>query len=158
MNMDYALCQALAFTMYGLTTVLVFYDIMCQYGVHFFKRVQENPYLSVPAGLVLLKGIGLFHVHGHQDSCFAQFAPNFIKGAAQVDGEVIETLWWPLNLISASTRSMGAAHRRETLDDHMNTSNWKKLVKMGEFINIINIISHSPSPPPPRPPPPAPEY
>jgi hypothetical protein len=27
---------------------------------------------------------------------------------------------------------MSTAHRRETLDDHMNDSNWKKLIGMGE--------------------------
>jgi hypothetical protein len=48
----------------------------------------------------------------------------------QVDGEVVETLWSQLNEVSGSTRTMAAFHRRETLDDHMNDSNWKKLIRM----------------------------
>lgn len=48
-----------------------------------------------------------------------------------MDGEILETLWAPLNHISGSTRSMTAAHRREVLDSHLNDNNWKKLVRIG---------------------------
>ena len=50
-----------------------------------------------------------------------------------VDGEVLETLWAALNKIADSTRSQSTAHRRETLDDHMNDSNWKKLVGLSKL-------------------------
>ena len=49
-----------------------------------------------------------------------------------VNGEVLETLWAALNKISDSARSQSTAHRRETLDDHMNDSNWKKLVGLSK--------------------------
>lgn len=61
----------------------------------------------------------------------AMFAPNYIPGAGRVDGEILETLWAPLIKVASSTRAMSKAHRQEILDDHMNDSNWKKLVKMG---------------------------
>jgi hypothetical protein len=130
MNMDYALCEALKYNMGGIKDVLVFYDIMCQYWKNFHHRISSSPHLTIPPGLKFQRAIGLFHVHGHQDTCFARFAPNFIQGAGQVDGEILESLWAPLNLISGSTRSMSTAHRKEILDDHMNTSNWKKLIRM----------------------------
>ena len=47
-----------------------------------------------------------------------------------VDGEILETLWAALNKIADSTRSQSTAHRHETLDDHMNDSNWKKLIRL----------------------------
>ena len=47
-----------------------------------------------------------------------------------VDGEVLETLWAVLNGISDSIRSQTTAHRQETLDDHMNDSNWKKMIQL----------------------------
>ncbi|KAI9434662.1 hypothetical protein H4582DRAFT_1797539, partial [Lactarius indigo] len=50
-----------------------------------------------------------------------------------IDGETIETLWAPLNEISRSTRGMSTSHRREVIDDHMNDSNWKKLIDLGKF-------------------------
>lgn len=91
--------------------------------------------------LQIVKGIGLFHVHGHQVMCFARYSPNFITGAGQTDGEIIETLWAALNMIAGSTRTMTAAHRKEVIDDHMNDSNWKKLTRMGSIIHIFMISS-----------------
>ena len=132
MNMDYSLCQGLNFAATGLPLALVLYDVMCQFGVHFEERVDKGRYLSIPDGLEIRKGIGLFHVHGHQDACFPRYAPNFIVGAGQVDGEVIETLWAPIDRLAGICRGMGTAYRREMLDDHMNTSNWNKLVGIGE--------------------------
>ncbi|KAF8264641.1 hypothetical protein EI94DRAFT_1498604, partial [Lactarius quietus] len=75
----------------------VMYDIMCQYGVHLSDRVEKSPELSIANSLELRTGIGLFHIHGHQDSCLPRFSPSYITGAKQVDGEIIETLWAPLN-------------------------------------------------------------
>ena len=131
--MDYSLSKALAYRLPRSPTVIVIYDIMCQYGIHLRRRFGESPYLDLPDGIEIDGGIGLFHVHGHQDSCYPRFAPNFIPGTGMQDGEILETLWAPLKMISGSTRTMTSAHRREILDDHMNDSNWKKLVRMGEW-------------------------
>jgi hypothetical protein len=130
MNMDYTLCRALG-QLGELKTVIVLYDVMCQYWKNLKRRVDQSPYLSLDRDLVMHKGIGLFHIHGHQDSCMPMFAPNYIPGAGRVDGEILETLWAPLDKVASSTRAMTKAHRQETLDDHMNDSNWKKLVRMG---------------------------
>ncbi|KDQ49401.1 hypothetical protein JAAARDRAFT_143510, partial [Jaapia argillacea MUCL 33604] len=59
------------------------------------------------------------------------YSPNYIPGAGQVDGEVIETLWSHLNWIASSCRAMGNNHRAETLDFHMNDNNWKKMLNIG---------------------------
>ncbi|KAH9007794.1 hypothetical protein EDB85DRAFT_1904803 [Lactarius pseudohatsudake] len=71
------------------------------------------------------------HIHGHQDSCLPRFSPSYIPGAKQVDREIIETLWAPLNNVSRSIRGMSLAHCQEVLDVHMNHSNWKKMVRIG---------------------------
>ena len=117
--------------MQDITVALVMYDIMCQYRVHFQKRITDSLELSIPSSLELRMGIGLFHIHGHQDSCLPQFSPSYIPGAKQVDGEIIEMLWAPLNNISWSLWGMSLAHRQEVLDAHINHSNWKKLVWIG---------------------------
>ncbi|KAH9024318.1 hypothetical protein EDB85DRAFT_2075192 [Lactarius pseudohatsudake] len=85
-----------------IPVALVMYDIMCQYGVHFQQRVERSPELSLSDTLQLRTGIGLFHIHGHQDSCLPHFSPSYIPGAKQ-----------------------------EVLDAHMNHSNWKKMVRIG---------------------------
>jgi hypothetical protein len=130
MNMDYSLCQSLNYNTDGITRVIVCYDIACQFFTHFEDRVRSNPHLSIPPDISIDKAIGLFHIHGHQEDCFPKYTPNFIPGIGQVDGEIVETLWSQLNEVSGSTRSMAMFHRRETLDDHMNDSNWKKLIRM----------------------------
>lgn len=136
--MDYSLCKALSYNMENIPVALVMYDIMCQYGVNFQKRVKESPGLSLSDSLELRTGIGLFHIHGHQDSCLPRYSPSYILGAKQVDGEIIESLWAPLNNISRSIRGMTLVHHQEVLDAHMNHSNWKKMVRIGmEFFKIL---------------------
>ena len=123
--------------MKDIPIALLMYDIMCQYRVNFKKRVKKSPGLSLASSLELRTGIGLFHIHGHQDSCLPRYSPSFIPGAKQVDGEIIETLWAPLNNISRSIRGMSLAHRQEVLDAHMNYSNWKKMIRTGMHILSI---------------------
>lgn len=131
MNIDYALCEALkAMNLDGGGKVMVIYDVMCQYHVNLWKRISENPFLTFPQKVELLLAIGLFHVHGHRDECLFRFATSFIPGAGMVDGEILESLWAQLNDVSRSTRTSTLAHRSEVLDDHMNYSNWNKMVNI----------------------------
>jgi len=143
MNMDYSLYWALRYRMARIRRVIFFYDLMCQYWRNLMLRFRGNPFLSWPEGLEMVWAISLFHVHGHVDQCYAWFAPTFIPGAGQVDGEILETLWSVLNISSPVTRRQTAANRQETLDDHMNDSNWKKIIGIGEaclstFINTFS--------------------
>ena len=132
--MDYALVHALGYNTAGIQRVLVFYDINCQYMKNLRRCVMGSKYLSISPNMNLVPSIGIWHVHGHQPECFAQYAPNFIPGAGCVDGEIIETLWNPLNHTASSARSMSWYHRQEYLDAHMGDSNWKKMVKMSMFM------------------------
>lgn len=130
MNMDYALSHAMSYHTDGIKRVLLLYDINCQYTVHLKKMLYLAP------DLILVPGIGLFHVHGHQDKCFMRYSPSFIVFAGLVDGEILETLWALLNKISGSTRGMSDSHRREVLDRHMNDNNWKKMITMSEHRHL----------------------
>jgi hypothetical protein len=136
MNMDYSFCQAISSTAKGISKVLLLYDVVCQYGVHLLDRVKRSPFLALPENIEITKGVGVWHVHGHVQECFPRYYPGFIRGSGHVDGEIIETLWSHLNLISGSTRGMSTSHRREVLDDHMGDSNWKKLVGIGELLSL----------------------
>ena len=133
--MDMAASGANKYRMEGIKKSIWYYDIMCQYAVHLLERFRKNPHLHIPEDLKISRAIGLFHVHGHQDDCFAKYAPSFIPGAGLVDGEILETLWAVLNHVSGSTRAQSTSFRRETLDDHMNDSNWKKLISQGERVS-----------------------
>jgi hypothetical protein len=104
-----------------------------QWSIHVMERVNRSNHLKLPDNLELRLAISLFHIHRHQDSCLARYSPSFINGGRQIDGETIETLWAPLNEITRSTRGMSTSHCREVIDDHMNDSNWKKLIDLGKF-------------------------
>jgi hypothetical protein len=128
MNMDYAICNALSYKTQGLNRALVIYDIGCQWWINFKKRLDQSRYLSVPAAMEILVAVGSFHLGAHIPECFVRYSLHFIRGVGQLDGEILETLWAAFNKISAGTRAMTAAHRREVYDDHMRDSNWKKMV------------------------------
>ncbi|KAI0927399.1 hypothetical protein AcV5_007950 [Taiwanofungus camphoratus] len=110
MNMDYSLSNAIGYNTKDIDRMLLLYDINCQYGQYLLKRFQQNPYLQMPKGLKIVKGIGLFHVHGHQDACFIRYSPSFIPSTGLVDGEILKTLWSSLNKVSGSTRGMATSH------------------------------------------------
>ncbi|KAG1738640.1 uncharacterized protein EDB91DRAFT_1237709 [Suillus paluster] len=120
MNMDYALSQALNYKTDGISRAITFYDINCQYNKYLKDRITSSIYLSIPIGMDIIPGIGLWHVHGHQGSCFVR--------AGRIDREIMETLWAPLNIISPSARGMGTPHHKEVLDYQMNDCNFMKMI------------------------------
>ena len=131
--MDYAFINAINFAN-ETKTVMLIYDIVCKFMANFTERRMQLPeFLSIPLGLTIKKAIGLFHVHGHVKECFARYAPTFIKGSGMLAGEIIETLWSPLNHTANSARTMTWYHRQEYLDSHMGASNWKKLIAMCKY-------------------------
>jgi hypothetical protein len=136
-NMDYSICHALSHRTEGMTEALVSYDIACQWNKNFGKRVSESQYLNLPESLDIIPSVGKMHLGAHIPECFPFYSLNFIHGAGQQDGEIIETLWSSLNKVSGSIRAMSKAHRHEVLDDYMRDSNWKKLVKMGKIFFLL---------------------
>lgn len=134
MNIDYSICNAINYRSDGFDTSLIIYDVGCQWCIHFAQHVANCPGLSLPEQREVLAAVGKFHLCTHKLPCFARFSLNFIKGAGQVDGEILETLWVPFNKISPTARSMSQHHRQEILDDHMRDSNWKKMVGIGKYL------------------------
>lgn len=134
MNIDYSICNAINYGSDKFDASLIIYDIGCQWCIHFAQRVANCPGLSLPEQREILTAVGKFHLSAHKLPCFARFSLNFVKGAGQVDGEILETLWATFNKISPTARSMSQCHRQEILDDHMRDSNWKKMVGIGKYL------------------------
>ena len=88
--------------------------------LHFKERVSKGVFLS------------LWEHFRHIKECFYKYSLNFIEGSRQIDGEIMETLWFIMDKVSGITRSMSWAHRQEILDDYMEDGNFKKLVWSGE--------------------------
>ena len=143
MNMDYALSYAANYHTAGLNQIITFYDINCQYNKYLQARMDKSQYLSLPWTLKIIPGIGLWHIHGHQDSCYCRYAPTFIPGAARIDGEIMETLWASLNIISPSARGMGTPHRKEVLDFQMGDCNFMKMIRMSTFLCHHHAVQRS---------------
>ncbi|KAJ8494654.1 hypothetical protein ONZ45_g13163 [Pleurotus djamor] len=109
------------------------YDVNCQYSIHQKQRFEKAPYLKHPPGRIQY-AVGKFHLGAHVESCYAKYSLNYVLGAGQTDGEVLETLWAPLNKIAGSTRAMTLGHRQEVLDDAIYDSNWKKLTLLASSL------------------------
>ena len=119
--------------MKGINRSLLVYDIFCQWIINFLLRVNQSPFLSIPEGLKITGAIGDFHVVGHVDDCLPRYTLAYVPGSGVIDGEILETLWAVLNETSRSAKGATMAHRNEILDDHMNHSNWKKLIGLSKY-------------------------
>ncbi|KAG1829726.1 hypothetical protein DFJ58DRAFT_848610 [Suillus subalutaceus] len=126
----YSICNAIKHAAGNIDNSLIIYDVGCQWSLNFAQRVDNCPGLALPDNTEIVAAVGKFHLSAHKLACFARYSLNFIQGAGQVDGEILETLWAPFNKISPTACSMSQSHRQEILDDHMCNSNWKKLVKI----------------------------
>ena len=124
MYMDYALCSALKYKGFDPSQPVLFgYDINCQYSVYLPERIKAGEYLQVRDDLVLVFGIGLFHVHGHQASCTPRYSLTYIRGAGMSAGEILESLWSVVNDAARTTTTMSLGNRAEVLDAIMGDSN-----------------------------------
>ncbi|KAG1840237.1 hypothetical protein F4604DRAFT_1885096 [Suillus subluteus] len=80
MNMDYALCQGLKHNADGIRHALTFYDVNCQSHKHLKDHIADSVFLDIQPQLEIIPGIGLWHVHGHQDNWYVHYTSNFIPG------------------------------------------------------------------------------
>ena len=139
-NVDWVLLQALKYSNIDPEQgLLFFYDIACQYSVHFQKRIGRE----LPIGLDVDFGIGQFHVHGHKEDCLFRFSSMFIPKSGVVVGEILESLWANLNAVTPAMRTATLAHRAELLDDHICDSNHKKALTIGEAATRRIVLPHS---------------
>ena len=119
--------------------MIAIYDVACQWSINFQKRLEGSPYLEVPEGISIIPAVGKWHLGAHVPECFPKYSLNFVDGIGQVDGEILETLWWPIDKVAGITRAMSKAHRQEVLDDNMYDSNWKKWIRIGKFCLILPV-------------------
>ena len=68
-NVEFGIVKAVHLTnIHPEQRLLLIYDIVCQYIIHFFFRIGH----LLPNGLDVDAAIGLFHVHAHKEDCFFQ--------------------------------------------------------------------------------------
>ncbi|KAH0826244.1 hypothetical protein J3R83DRAFT_5708 [Lanmaoa asiatica] len=133
-NMDYLFFSAIKDT--SVRVLNISYDIACQWMTHLWERMatlphsMQFPYKDRKINALVPK----FHLPAHVAKCQWQYSFNYISGMGRTDGEAPERGWAALNAVASSTKEMGPGHRRDTLDDLIGDSNWKKLTSLGEAI------------------------
>ncbi|KAL0567206.1 hypothetical protein V5O48_014794 [Marasmius crinis-equi] len=116
-----------------LERVLV-YDIACQWFKRFFQRILNLPNtVSFDTVRTLWQfAVPKLHIKTHTLYCQQNFSLHLMVGAGSTDGEGIERQWASLGPIGTSTKEMGPGHRRDTIDDHVSSWNWRKVSRLGE--------------------------
>jgi hypothetical protein len=138
--MDYAICQALKqFPRHD--KALIIYDICCQWILHFRERVSESEFLDLWNSMEVTGAVGKWHLAAHIPECFSKFSLNFVEGAGETDGEILETLWSVLDEVARLTQAMSVAHRQEVLDPYMQDSNWRKIIRMGRELLLYRNVN-----------------
>ncbi|KDR65055.1 hypothetical protein GALMADRAFT_217693 [Galerina marginata CBS 339.88] len=69
-----------------------------------------------------------WHINGHGEKCRTNFNLAYMEGAGRTVGEDIETTWAGTNSLAPSVREMAPAARHDTLNDHWNGWNFRKVV------------------------------
>jgi len=112
---------------------VVSYDIACQWHVNLLDRMEIMPeFLRLsPTIEAIMYLILKFHLPAHIKKCNLLFSFNLTPGVGRTDGEAPERGWSDINPVAQSTKEMGPGSRRDTLDDHFNDWNWKKIINFG---------------------------
>ena len=137
--MDYVILSSLrAFGIIPFTIVLT-YDIACQYFKNFWTRMNGLPEGIKPkfSSSQLIGKVPKGHLVGHGPQCHGPFSLNYTTGAGRTDGEGIERRWAILNRTAASVREMTISGRREVIDDVCGHANWVKMMTLGRFLSHL---------------------
>ncbi|KAI0055066.1 hypothetical protein BV25DRAFT_1873220 [Artomyces pyxidatus] len=133
-NMDFVLLSTIAKVAAELKTMVLSYDIACQFSKNFLRRMEEFPAeLRIDVSQTSITFVvPKFHLLAHGTSCQVSYSLNFTEGVGRTCGEGIEAGWSDTNGAALSTREMSAESRHEALDDFFGAINWRKTVSLGD--------------------------
>jgi hypothetical protein len=86
------------------------------------------PEMQIPDATKVDVAIPGWHINGHGNTCRNNFNLSYMEGVGRTVGEDIETTWAGTNPLAPSVREMGPAARHDTLNDHWNGWNFRKIV------------------------------
>ncbi|PPQ80537.1 hypothetical protein CVT24_002657 [Panaeolus cyanescens] len=126
-NMDYIIFSALAGLC--LLRLVITYDIACQWSRNYRARMKTLPSnLQLPENISTRVAVPSWHINAHGKSCQQRFHVGYLHGVGRLCGDEVEQTWWITNVLGTSLREMAAAARHETLSDHWNALNFRKIV------------------------------
>ncbi|KAJ6517571.1 hypothetical protein DFH09DRAFT_940379 [Mycena vulgaris] len=133
LNMDYMFFKSVVGT--ELVRFFVSYDIACQWHINIWMRMRgyANEEIMVDGtGKYMTFLVPKFHLPAHIEACNLRFSFNLTRYVGWTDGEAPERGWANANPLATSTKEMGPGSRRDTLDDHFNDWNYKKILGLGK--------------------------
>lgn len=131
--MDYIVFSSLRGTQ--VREIVFSYDVACEWFKNVWRRMTILPpdiWLSRCVDKVMFL-VPKFHLSAHIPPCKIKHSFNFTKNVGRTEGEAPERGWANTNALAGSTREMGPGFRRDTLDDHFNDWNWKKITGLGMY-------------------------
>ncbi|KAF8954794.1 hypothetical protein BDZ97DRAFT_1927721 [Flammula alnicola] len=133
-NMDYIFGSTLQFILVHL--ILISYDIMCQWFINLFKRIDEHwpDHIKPRPDMTFIPAIPKLHEPMHNAVGHEVYSLNFIKGCGHSDCECPERIWAPHNALANSTKTQGPGSRQDVFDDHFGFWNWQKYTSMGSTL------------------------
>ena len=118
-----------------LLRIVITYDIVCQWSKNFKSRMEEfPPEMRIPERTKVDMAIPSWHINGHGNTCRNNFNLSYMEGVGRTVGEDVETIWAGTNPLAPSIREMGPAARHDTLNDHWNGWNFRKIVGFGMYL------------------------
>ena len=120
-----------------LLRIVLTYDVACQWSKNLRKRIADfPPEMQIPETTKLDVAIPGWHINGHGETCRNNFNISYMEGAGRTVGEDVETVWAGTNPLAPSIREMGPVARHDTLNDHWNGWNFRKIVRFCRFFII----------------------
>jgi len=129
--MDYVFGSAMCSV--GVSTVVISYDIACQWFINLKKRINKQwpAEIRIPNSIKLIPAIPKLHEPMHETANHQVYSLNFIPGVGALDCECPERVWSPHNALRNSTKTQGPGSKHNVLDDHFNFWNWEKYKNIG---------------------------
>ncbi|KAF7364230.1 hypothetical protein MSAN_01082600 [Mycena sanguinolenta] len=134
-NIDYMFFISIAGT--DLVRFYVSYDIACQWHLKLWERMRtyQDATLTLNGkGKFFTFLVPKFHLPAHIEACNLKYSFNLTPHVGQTDGEAPERGWADANPLARSTKEMGPGFRRDTIDDHFNDWNHKKIIALGHML------------------------
>lgn len=143
LNMDYMFFHSIAGS--PLRRFFVSYDIACQWHINIWNRMTEYQDETITIegeGKFMTFLVPKFHLPAHIEACNLKFSFNLTRDVGRTDGEAPERGWADANPLARSTKEMGPGFRRDTLDDHFNDWNHKKIIALGAYADRFRDSRH----------------
>ncbi|KAJ2921118.1 hypothetical protein H1R20_g15975, partial [Candolleomyces eurysporus] len=133
-NMDYIIFCTLAGV--ALARIVITYDIACQWSKNLPKRMEKLPeQIQVDLEKTrIAAAVPSWHINGHGSDCQTNYALAYLVGSGRTCGDEIESTWSQTNVLGASVREMASGGRHESLNDHFNGSNLRKMVGLRSLL------------------------